>query len=296
MGVTIYYEGTLKKSEYIDTILGIAECYAKSLMWGVEKYNDKNLSGIILNPHEKCECVGIVFDKKLKMSSYTKTQYTTQEIHYQIVILLYSLKKYFKKFRVFDETGAWDEYLESMKKSTNNKVLKLKELTPAQIQEYEDGYINDNESDNVDAWFWKSNKIYYILDFAILRDLMRKDLSYNKPQLITLSEIKEFDRNGTRYEHINESTPEIAILGFVEMWIKNATINKLTGFKPTIFAWIIGYGCTGFDGGYFNSFHRQTHKLFKKLIEETDDTLDEKKTLQIFYTLLDYFKIERKFL
>ncbi len=229
----------------------------------------------------------------MRLSSYTKTVFAPEEIHCEIIKLLYTIKKHFKKLIVLDETGFWDEYVDSFKKSADNLKLSLPELNETQIQELKDGFIKESDLDCIDEWFWKSNKSYEELNFPTIRDLLRKDLSRNRTKLITISEMIEISGDVAMGNLISNNSSELALIVLVEAWVKSATVNNITPIKRSILGWLISYGCFGFHGGYLNSFHRKAEKLFDKLIKETEDTQNPKVTLQVFYALLDYFKIMR---
>jgi len=125
---------------------------------------------------------------------------------------------------------------------------------------------------------------------------VRKDLSFGKSNLITLTELINKSTDKTFIEHVSPSCPEMTIIVLAQVWLDEATENKLSQLNRTCFAWLISYGCYGLQGGYFNSFHRKAEKAFIKLIEHTENTSDPKVTLRIFYAILDFLKVKRKIL
>ncbi|HEX9058810.1 MAG TPA: hypothetical protein VF941_01380, partial [Clostridia bacterium] len=274
MGTTIYYRGIATSREKLIEMIDLAESHSKSLNWKVEKISDKDFYGLTICPHEKCETVSLVFDLELKFSSFTKTVYAPLEIHREIIKLIYSIKKYFKELTVLDESGFWDEYVETQEQTKNLDALRLYQLNHNQIQELEEGFINDEDSDDNAKWFWGFNKSYGKLDFPTIRDLMRKDLSIDRLRLITLTEVIKISRDDKISNFVSPAVPEMALILLVEAWLRMSTENNLTPIDCSVLAWIVAYGCFGFDGGYLNNFHQKSLKLYEKLIEETKSTLN----------------------
>lgn len=293
MGATIYYKGRVETSEKINDIINLAEDFSKPLKWKTKRYNKDGYTGIIVFPHEKSESVSLIFDNNLRLTSYTKTTYAPFDIHYDIIKLLYCIKKCFKRLAVLDETGAWDEYVESHKTSTGNRSLSLPELDDTQIAEIKAGFAQETGISAAGEPFWHSNESYCELNFPVIRDLMRKDLGFKLKDEINISKLIEVSEDVAMGGIISDNNPEIAIIVLTEAWIKAATVNSLTPLKRSIFGWLISHWCFGFNGGYLNSFHRKTEKLFDQLIIKTENTQNPSVTMQVFYAMLDYFKIKR---
>lgn len=298
MGITIHYEGSVESKEKLDNIIQTAETYSKQLNWTVKIFNEGALLGVVIFPHEKCEPVSLIFNKELKLSAFTKTQYAPREIHIEIVKLLYSLKTFFKKLIVFDESGFWDEYIDSFNKPTKTIEIKLPELSSRQIKELEEGFIAKSINEP-ESWFWNlSNKnlIGPIIDFSTICDLMRKDLSNNRTIPITFSEVAQIlEKENVRLIHeIEPDVPEFNLISLVEAWIRVAVDIVPEPIKCSSFAWTISYGCWGLDGGYISSLHRKSVNYLEQLMGLSEYPNSPEITLRIFYSLLDFYKMKRK--
>src|SRR6267378_1716568 len=104
MGVTIHFEGKLKRPEAYQTVLATARRFREEKDWDYVG----PVKGVVLYPHENSEPVRLEFDSELYIQEYTKTQFAQIEVHLLLVELLKKIEPYFEQLIVFDE----GEYLE----------------------------------------------------------------------------------------------------------------------------------------------------------------------------------------
>ncbi|KFX55329.1 hypothetical protein FDB15_12850 [Clostridium botulinum] len=290
MGLTIFFKGSVSNREKIKDIIEDSKIFSMKFGWNFENVKTESFDGIVIYPHECCEAMSIIFDHSLKMDGYTKTQFAPEEIHVEIVKLFINIKKYFKKLSIVDETGLWDEYIEKTKK-TPSKTFNLIELTTAQMQELNQGFIKNKDENYGEEWFWNNDfDDVSDLNFPILRDLMRKDLSQERSNLIKLSEIFEIMGNK---EELSSLTPELAFITLVKLWILKSTSgekNKIN--KAMALGFLLAEGIYGFHGGYFDQRHRRASAYLKDYISEFN-AKSTIMTLRFLYTILDYYNLKR---
>src|SRR5882762_10416633 len=119
MGVTIHFEGKLKRPEAYQAVLATARRFAESQNWSWEPIEEKvttlkrireekdwdyvgPVKGVVLYPHENSEPVRLEFDSELYIQEYTKTQFAPIEVHLLLVELLKKIEPYFEQLIVFD--------------------------------------------------------------------------------------------------------------------------------------------------------------------------------------------------
>lgn len=132
MGISINFKGVIKDESRFDGLIAELKDICQIREWdytciGIEeKKAYPPLKGIVFTLEEKCDPFPILFDpqgtlKSLEALNYydphdqnqntitVKTQFSTPEIHINIIKLLsYLQKKYFDRFEVTDEGGYWD--------------------------------------------------------------------------------------------------------------------------------------------------------------------------------------------
>ncbi len=125
MGITIHYKGSLNEGLERAKIIEIITDIARAADWSIEEINDqeKDLRGVILGVHEKCEPFPFLFDSYNQMRSvfwligvaepderwiFTKTQYGGIEPHIVTIKFLEFMKNnYIADLEVEDETEYW---------------------------------------------------------------------------------------------------------------------------------------------------------------------------------------------
>jgi hypothetical protein len=147
MGLTIHYQGQLKKMSDLPELTNEVADICDSMNWSYDNFNIKevksnevnkvlgllpgeelHLQGIIFKAHPRCEPVTLVFDQNGRLCSpmiplmaqagddpkyiwigFTKTQFAGPDTHIALVRLLkYLEKRYFKKLEVTDEGDYWE--------------------------------------------------------------------------------------------------------------------------------------------------------------------------------------------
>lgn len=297
MGLTIFFKGSVSNREKIKDIIEASKVFSMKFGWKFESVKTESINDIVIQPHESCEAVAIVFDNDFEVSGYTKIQFAPEEVHVEIIKLFINIKKYFKKLSIIDETGLWDEYIEKNKK-TPPKAFNLVELTASQIQELDEGFIKNKDENYGEEWFW-NNDFDDVSDFNFptLRNLMRKDLSLGRSNLIKLSEIFEIIENTKNIGKfkLSSGTPEFAFITLVELWILKSTLGEKTKIKINKamgVGFLLAEGIYGFYGGYFDQRHRRASASLKEYIS-TVDTKNPIMTLRFLYSVLDYYKLKR---
>jgi hypothetical protein len=147
MGLTIHYQGQLKKMSDLPKLTSEVADICDTMNWSCQDFNIKeskddevnkvlgllpgevlHLDGIIFKPHPRCESVTLVFDQKGRLCSpmiplmaqasddpeyiwcgFTKTQFAGPDTHIALVRLLkYLEKRYFQKLEISDEGDYWE--------------------------------------------------------------------------------------------------------------------------------------------------------------------------------------------
>ncbi len=136
MGIVIHYKGRINKVGEIENFVDEISDISKELGWGfrIIDDSDKQLNGIILQPHEDCEPVSFLFDnggrlhsigsllfddwnKNFAFFASTKTQFAPLDVHIAIIKLLKYIKsKYINDLEVTDEADYWDTMDEAVLK------------------------------------------------------------------------------------------------------------------------------------------------------------------------------------
>jgi len=146
MGVTIHYEGRLRNPEAYDELVDRVKRAADRHEWlfsavlarkvhvprmvdGRQEEYVGPLKGVVVNPHENCEALRLLFDNTGYMQGFVKTQYCPSDIHIRIVELFRSIRDLFSEFGVLDEGGYWEtgraDTLEERKKFLANEIESL---------------------------------------------------------------------------------------------------------------------------------------------------------------------------
>jgi hypothetical protein len=124
MGITIHYKGSLRDAALTAELAEEIADICKSMGWQYETVGKDDVSGIIFQPHPKCEIVELVFDRKGRLINplvypdddpalmvewvHTKTQFAGPDVHIAVVKLLKYLKrKYLTDLEVEDEGEYW---------------------------------------------------------------------------------------------------------------------------------------------------------------------------------------------
>jgi hypothetical protein len=137
MGVTIHFEGRLKKDDYFDTIIKIATDFSKKydmnylhfeesskFLERVKNEKDWNYEGstkgIKIQPDSNSDPLWIEFDNDYYIQEYCKTQFSETNVHIKIVELLKEIEPYFEQLIVMDEGGFWEtQNIELLKQRFN---------------------------------------------------------------------------------------------------------------------------------------------------------------------------------
>ena len=125
MGVTIHFEGQLRDSADLDTLVQIVTDFANQRGWPnwpilenakiLHRVIDEEkldyfgpTSGIGVEPDENAEPLSFEFDQHLYVQGYCKTQFAGAVAHMEVVALLRRLEPLFIELAVFDEAEYWD--------------------------------------------------------------------------------------------------------------------------------------------------------------------------------------------
>jgi hypothetical protein len=169
MGLSIHYQGKLKKAQHLPLLIEEVVAIAKANQWEyfvfenefpnsafTKKPSQENLYGICITP-PKCELVSFSFlsngkmcgVEKLQINKYiedleedenlyylhTKTQYAGIEVHKKIIMLFdYLNKTYFEDFKLNDEGEYWETRDEELLKSTFNRYTNLIESFESNLE------------------------------------------------------------------------------------------------------------------------------------------------------------------
>ncbi|SEK61871.1 hypothetical protein [Paenibacillus sp. OK003] len=205
---------------------------------------------------------------------------------------------------VYEDTGYIIEYgckngvcyyKESPQTTTTLKSnkIRLADLTPGQLNEINEIDFTKIKDPN-DSWFWKEDLLNFsTIDFPLIRDLMRKDLSLVLGKPIGLDEVMQMGSDEGFDLEFSSETPEMALNALAEIWAWKTTAGKASQKRRldcSSFAWTISRAVYGFYGGNLNS----NHALANALYEEYEDRItSQEDTLRFFYALLELFKFKR---
>lgn len=195
---------------------------------------------------------------------------------------------------VYEDTGYIIEYgckngvcyYKELPQTTNtlkrNKI-RLADLTPGQLNEINEiDFTKIKDSD--DSWFWKVDLLNFsTIDFPLIRDLMRKDLSLILGKPIGLDEVMQMGSAEGFDPEFSSETPEMALNALAEIWAWKTTAGKASQKRRldcSSFAWTISRAVYGFYGGNLN----RNHALANALYEEYEDRItSQEDTLRFFY-------------
>jgi hypothetical protein len=125
MGITIHFEGRLKKPEDYQNVIEIGRKLAitknaeiitldsdKKLLQRVKEENDWDyegkVTGIQFLLDVNCEPIVLEFDKDLYIQEYCKTQFAGISTHIEVIQLLREIEPYFEELIVVDEGEFWE--------------------------------------------------------------------------------------------------------------------------------------------------------------------------------------------
>jgi hypothetical protein len=141
-GVTINYEGQIKKKYNVNQIIEKAKEISSENKWKFKTYENKDtlsswwigdnetkyrsaLRGIIIQPDSLCEPLNIIVDDSSRMQDFIKTQFAGPEIHVKVIKLLEALKPFFDKFKIEDEGGYVPFHNQKKLEENMNKSMKM---------------------------------------------------------------------------------------------------------------------------------------------------------------------------
>ncbi|MBY0217871.1 hypothetical protein H7K30_14970 [Paenibacillus illinoisensis] len=208
----------------------------------------------------------------------------------------------FNENLIYEDTGNTIEYgckngvcyyTESSPITTLNNKNQLPEITILQWDEI--NKIDFTEIvDPDDLWFWKEDlSDFSTIDFPVIRDLMRKDLSLIVGKPIGLDDVRLIGYEGGFVQEFNSGTPEMALNALAEVWAWKTTAGNGSQKKRldcSSFAWTISRAVYGFYGGNLNKNHALANALYEEYVYQISSQED---TLRFFYALLDLFKFKR---
>jgi hypothetical protein len=135
MGVTIHFEGRLKKSEDYESVIAIGRSLAKRRNAEIINLDSDNkvlsrvkneqdwdyegqVKGIQFLPEENSDPIVLEFDKDNYIQEYCKTQFAGISTHIEIIQFLRDIASYFDELIVVDEGEFWE--------TSNIKILEQK--------------------------------------------------------------------------------------------------------------------------------------------------------------------------
>lgn len=149
MGITIFFSGQLKNEESFQQLMQTALAHAEEKEWPyhyVEEESDsifyvKNdevveyngpTRGMLIQPHKDAETLRLIFDNKLYLHSFIKTQFAPIQTHVEVIDFLRTIESRFENFKVMDEGEYYEtDDLELLRQKLNqlsgliNKTEKL---------------------------------------------------------------------------------------------------------------------------------------------------------------------------
>lgn len=288
MGITIHYEGIVKKN-HGPKLISYVEDSARNQGWQIDR-KEKNL--ITVTPHQDCESIIIQWDDTLKFSGFVKTGLAPSEVHKQVVEFFYRMKPLLKQFNMEDESGYWLEYNDNVSNPSD------KELTyfPARSEKdlIDSGMLRIPPfATDGDRNFWGTtpNYIEPFMDVAAVRNRMGYDL-WNEPYVPTAMEIE--GRLVTEGFHVHAEDWEDEIFYFIHLatwWAWNRSegmgATKKRRDKCIAFGWALARGCHGFGGGFLNQTHRRAH-IALDLLEQKEGALSAIRSLEVMESLFDF--------
>ncbi len=125
MSITIHFEGTLKDETAYEAVVSEASKLATEMSWPARPISEEKVTllrvrdeedwdyvgpakGIEIRPHENSEPLRLIFDRKLYVQEYIKTQFAPVEVHVAVSNFLKRLEPYFELFEVTDEGEYYD--------------------------------------------------------------------------------------------------------------------------------------------------------------------------------------------
>jgi hypothetical protein len=125
MGITIHFEGKLKRGQDLSAVLEHARLFAKNRVWTyvnvpeevrslLRVRNDEDwdyvglTSGIEIYTDEACESLRLESDADGYIQEYVKTQFSPIEVYIAIIDLLKDLQQFFIDLEVVDESDYWE--------------------------------------------------------------------------------------------------------------------------------------------------------------------------------------------
>ena len=125
MGVTVHFEGTLKSTQALSSLLLRIEEIALAETLLTERFENTEVKlgrvreeqpweyvgptkGIVLYLHEDCEPLRLEFDRELYVQEWVKTQFAGVAIHIRLIQILREIEGFFRTFAVNDEGEYWE--------------------------------------------------------------------------------------------------------------------------------------------------------------------------------------------
>jgi hypothetical protein len=125
MGVTIHFEGRLRKEKDFESVIAIGRDLAKRVNAEIVNLDSNNkvlnrvrneqdwdykgqVKGIQFLPEENCDPIVLEFDKDFYIQEYCKTQFAGISTHILIIQFLRDITPYFDNLIVVDEGEFWE--------------------------------------------------------------------------------------------------------------------------------------------------------------------------------------------
>lgn len=287
VGTTIYLKGKLNSQHVLNELLEQSIQMVKNNKWKYEEILYSKLSGIIVYPHERSEPLCLGFNEKTEIDTFIKTVYAPFEVHNMIIDLMYSIKPFFKRLEVIDDTGYWEK-LNTRKKISKN--LSPQDISNEEIQSKLTLIRQSKIDETEDEWFWYKDYHFSLLHLPTILNLMRLELSLdNKFALVELS--RRANEVGIYPVEVAQRFPEMVLILLVRLWIQSTYEGELSDKKfldADSFSWTIAEACFGYHGGFLNNKHRQGVKLMKEVLNSklnAEDSIRYLLAIREFYDL-----------
>jgi len=144
MGVTIHFSGKLKSPSELKILIEYSKNYAEVIGVEIKEINEKSkrllrvqdgedwdyigiVEGVKFQPHENSEILNLEFDENLYIQEYCKTQFSTVQVHIEIINFLRRIESLFEKLDVIDEGEYWEYQDEEILKKHFENCFKIME-------------------------------------------------------------------------------------------------------------------------------------------------------------------------
>ncbi|MGE5395899.1 MAG: hypothetical protein ACM3MK_00020 [Chitinophagales bacterium] len=122
-------------------------------------------------------------------------------------------------------------------------------------------------AEELDSWFWVWDEFIHTLHFPTIRDLMRKDLSKDYQELLSVWQIWEMAKENeipVVEMGLEKGRPEEPLMAMAELWAQKVRLCS-NRQKCIMFSWAIAELCLGQWGGYLSKNHRNAVQTVKAM-------------------------------